>query len=442
MSGTGNTAHVIVESAHVAAQLQRQLNKCTANTTVHATNGHLFSYRQDNGSIYIEPVKHSMAERIKRLDGDNIIVATDPDPQGELIATHVRNLTPNSKHKRCIFNDISELGVRQALHQFNQNAFQFDEEQAMRAALMKLVNIRIASESKGGLYLTTTGIDICKQFATIRRINKVQTRTFERKGVVYKSAVPSSFGNAVNMQRPNPAITRDLVLRNALEGNTTHVARELQDSFIQGMLSYTRTDFAKLPYFSEKLLSDHTLDGSLVDIARHLDFTTGQAHYALYNLKAAVSDVETRIKLQNRSALCTQYNDVNLIEFDTGVQLLADSSMIKNVNGRLSPTNELSALLSLSPDASPSNIEASATRYCRLFYNGNQLNTKLINASLDIAERKYPRLVEHGIHAALDAAITKHSTTELSNHINLTKSASIKKSQLVPNDLVDSLELS
>ncbi len=440
--GSGNDIHVIVESAYVAVELQRQLTVLTDNTQVHATNGHLFDYKMQDGRITLLPLSTNMTERIRRLDGENIIIATDSDPQGELIAAHIKQLTPNSKHKRCLFNDITQGGVLSALHRFNQNEFEFNESEALKAALLKITNLKISASKHAGLYLTTTGIDICKQFSKYGRLNQVQSRVFQRQETLYRCNTPKNLGKVCEMARPAPAVTRDIVLQNALANSNTSTAASLQESFINGKLSYTRTDFAKLPVFAEKQLSDFTLQGHLIDIDLHIEFASGAPHYALYNLGPPASRDEWLVASQNRTALSSRFSDTSALTFEGGEMLIASTDVISGLDDYLSPKNELTTLLALSKDASISNLELSAERYRRLFYNGRHLNQRLVTASLNIAEKHYPRLVQEGIHASIEKAVINNGLEEMKTlaAVNPEMPAQ-KKSQQVSNEIVDSIEL-
>lgn len=403
----GSGKNIIVESPKIAALLQHNLFKLGVITSVIATSGHLYDYTFHNNNIVQQPINKTIIEDLKALNGQPIIIATDPDPQGDLIAEHIKNLTPDSEHGRCIFNDISEIGVTLTLNRYNKGEFDFNQNQALKAALIKVTNLhmrKMSSKSNRNNYLTTTGISLAKQFDAVGRINQVQQRGFNVEGVQHVCNVPIQWHDANAATKVNPTITRDLITDRALSGRKLTVAEELQDAFINGRISYTRTDFKFLPSIADQTLSEYTLSGELIHHEQHLDFQSNTAHYAIYNLAHPITPIEHLIKEQNRTSLNHSFNDCSVMHFDSGSVLARTGSFIKN-ELTLSPQNEIAYLLASSKDTSPSNIELSAKKYSTLFFNGNHCNTKLISSTLKQAEKHYPKLIEFGLNHVLNELI-------------------------------------
>ena len=439
-SGNERTRWVIVESRYAAMALQPILDRLTGEVKTIATHGHLFDYQMEEGNLYLSPKNPQIVGMISRLNGDDIIIASDSDYQGELIAAHIRALTPDSAHRRCIFNDITEMGVLVSLNNFNKRQYNFDDNAAAKAALLKIANLKLLHSKKNSRnFLTTTSVDIVKHFNEVGRVNLVQTRVFQEKGVRVECVVPTSFGEATAMIRPAPVVTKDRVMQNALEGGTLNCTDRLQDAYINGMLSYTRTDIWKLPSFSENLLSDYTLNGALLDVEDYLDGTAGLPHYAIHNLMHPNTPLERQVQLQNRSALSSQYKDSQTITFENGRKLQASSSYVRRTKGQISPKNELAAILCCSNDSASSNLEHAAQRYERYFYNGSKLNTKLVNSTMRDAEKHYPQLVEHGVHATIEKALNDMTVIESSNTALQEALKPQKKSQRLDETIADSI---
>ena len=444
-NGNGNERirWVIVESRYAALALQPLLDRLTDGTRTIATHGHLFDYQMTGANLSLAPKNPHTVGMISRLNGDDIIIASDSDHQGELIAAHIRALTPDSAHRRCIFNDITEMGVLVSLNNFNNRQYNFDDNAAAKAALLKIANLKLLHSKKSShKFLTTTSVDIVKHFNEIGRLNQVQTRVFQENGINVECVVPTSFGEAIAMARPAPVVTKDRVIQNALEGGLINCTDRLQDAYINGMLSYTRTDINKLPSFSENTLSDYTLNGALLDIEEYLSDAAGLPHYAIHNLMPPNTPLERRIQLQNRSALSSQYNDSQTITFDNGRQLQASNAYVRRTKGQIAPKNELVAILCCSKDSASSNLEHAAQRYERYFYNGNKLNTGLVDSTMRDAEKHYPQLVEHGVHATIDKALNDITVVEHGRAALQEALKPKKKSQRLDATITDSLTLS
>ncbi|ACH64804.1 toprim domain protein (plasmid) [Aliivibrio fischeri MJ11] len=405
--GSGN--NIIVESQKIASHLYNNLNKLGLVINVIATSGHLYDYQFENDYIVQQPKNIALIEQIKRLNGQSIIIATDPDPQGDLMAEHIKELTPESEHGRCIFNDVSEIGIVQSLNRFNNNEFSFNQSQAFKAALIKITNLhmqRESSQSNRSNYLTTTGVTLAKQFDVLGRVNKVQQRAFNVEGKQHVCNVPITWQDALSANKISPTITRDLIADRALSGRKLSVASELQDSFINGRLSYTRTDFQRLPSIAEQVLSEYTLSGELIQHDQHLDFQSNTAHYAIYNLSSPITPIEYLIKEQNRTALSHKFNDCSSINFSSE-SVLARTGRFLGSQITIAPENEIAYLLAKSKDTSPSNLEFSAQKYAKLFYNGTHCNSQLISSTLKHAEKHYPKLIEFGLNHVLDDLLHK-----------------------------------
>ncbi|OGG80567.1 DNA topoisomerase I [Candidatus Kaiserbacteria bacterium RIFCSPLOWO2_01_FULL_54_13] len=116
---------VIVESPAKAKTIEKYLGK---GFTVRASVGHIRDLPKSNkDAVDIEggfiPRYQIVKEKQKVIDGlheaaekaDEVILATDPDREGEAIAWHLAETIGLKKPKRIVFNEITEHAVQEAL---------------------------------------------------------------------------------------------------------------------------------------------------------------------------------------------------------------------------------------------------------------------------------------------------------------------------------------
>src|SRR4051812_20779980 len=116
---------VIVESPAKAKTIEKYLGK---DFTVRASVGHIRDLPKSNkDAVDVEkgfvPRYQIVKEKQKVIDGlheeaekaDEVILATDPDREGEAIAWHLAETIGLKKPKRIVFNEITESAVQYAL---------------------------------------------------------------------------------------------------------------------------------------------------------------------------------------------------------------------------------------------------------------------------------------------------------------------------------------
>ncbi|MFH0952483.1 MAG: type I DNA topoisomerase [Patescibacteria group bacterium] len=132
-----NDKLVIVESPTKAKTISRFLGK---GFTIVSSYGHLRDLPKSNKKAIdiaggfipnyeISPDKTAIVAKLKKLaqDADEILLATDPDREGEAIAWHIAELldgTNKDKTKRVVFHEITESAINEAIkhpHQIDQN---------------------------------------------------------------------------------------------------------------------------------------------------------------------------------------------------------------------------------------------------------------------------------------------------------------------------------
>jgi DNA topoisomerase I len=150
MAGMSTTL-VIVESPAKAKTIEKYLGK---GYTVRASVGHVRDLPKSNKDAVdieggfipryiISPGKEKVIEDLKReaKKADHVLIATDPDREGEAIGWHVAELLKKeTKHpKRIVFHEITEPAVNEALKHPREIDCNLKEAQEARRVLDRLV---------------------------------------------------------------------------------------------------------------------------------------------------------------------------------------------------------------------------------------------------------------------------------------------------------------
>ena len=139
---------VIVESPAKAKTIQKYLGD---GYTVLPTIGHIRELPKkdaidpNNGysmKYIVSPGKEDAVKKIKSdaKSAEQVILATDPDREGEAIAWHVADIISNAKFelpdiKRAVFYEISEKAVKDAVGNPGEIAMDLVQSQETRRAL-------------------------------------------------------------------------------------------------------------------------------------------------------------------------------------------------------------------------------------------------------------------------------------------------------------------
>ena len=150
---------VIVESPAKAKTINKYLGK---NYLVLASYGHIRDLPSRNGSVNpennfkmeweIDPFSKKYLKEITdaAINSKKIILATDPDREGEAIAWHVKevleskNLLKNKDLERVVFNEITKTAILQAIASPRQIEIPLVEAYLARRALDYLVGFTIS----------------------------------------------------------------------------------------------------------------------------------------------------------------------------------------------------------------------------------------------------------------------------------------------------------
>lgn len=149
---------IIVESPTKARTLARFLGD---NFHIEASMGHVrdlpkaklgVDVDKDFEPQYVIPKdKRKTVENLKEISktSDEVILATDPDREGEAIAWHISFLTTNKKAdaeklKRIVFHEITEEAIRSALENPRSIDIQLVDAQQARRILDRLVGYKLS----------------------------------------------------------------------------------------------------------------------------------------------------------------------------------------------------------------------------------------------------------------------------------------------------------
>ena len=152
---TSKKSLIIVESPTKCRTIKRFLGK---NYDVFATMGHIYDLPKSSLGVNIEkdfqpeyvPIKkkENVIKQIKKIASkySEILLAPDPDREGEAIAWHIANIIPDddSKIKRVLFNEITKRGIHEGLKNIRNIDINKVEAQKARRILDRLVGYKIS----------------------------------------------------------------------------------------------------------------------------------------------------------------------------------------------------------------------------------------------------------------------------------------------------------
>lgn len=151
---------VIVESPTKARTLTRFLG---SGFRIEATMGHVRDlpphslgikiFTENNNTVFT-PEYQIITDRKKRVaelkklaqSADNIILATDPDREGEAIAYHIREILPKDNHRysRIVFHEITKSAINDALAHPKDVDMELVNAQLARRVLDRLVGYKLS----------------------------------------------------------------------------------------------------------------------------------------------------------------------------------------------------------------------------------------------------------------------------------------------------------
>lgn len=144
---------IIVESPTKARTLSRFLGK---NYDVEATTGHIKDLPKSKLGVDVEnnfepqydlvPKRKETIEKLKVKSKKSkvIYLATDPDREGEAIASHVKEIIGDGKSKRIVFHEITKEAVEEAIKNPREIDKNLVDAQTARRVLDRLVGYQLS----------------------------------------------------------------------------------------------------------------------------------------------------------------------------------------------------------------------------------------------------------------------------------------------------------
>jgi DNA topoisomerase-1 len=150
---------IIVESPTKARTLSRFLH---GKYVVEATMGHIRDLPKADLGVDVKQnflpryvIPRDKAKRVKELKAiaakaDSVILATDPDREGEAIAWHVAHILAVScqlkaeSFKRIVFHEITETAIKDALDHAREIDLRLVDAQQARRVLDRLVGYNLS----------------------------------------------------------------------------------------------------------------------------------------------------------------------------------------------------------------------------------------------------------------------------------------------------------
>ena len=92
--------------------------------------------------------------RKKSKTADRVLIATDPDREGEAIAAHLATEVPEEKLERVQFTEITKAGIAEGIENIRQIDKDLVDAQAARRIIDRLVGYKVSP----GILLSDSGL--------------------------------------------------------------------------------------------------------------------------------------------------------------------------------------------------------------------------------------------------------------------------------------------
>lgn len=434
---------IVVESPTIASKVLEHLFKYNIQAQVMSTYGHLYDYTfDDENNVKMIEKRPTVIANLQELNRrkQNIIIATDPDEQGELISLHIQTLTPNCQHKRLILNDLSDQGFFQSINQFNSDGFSFNSQLAKKAFLLKILNLTLKNQrqksmhSNSSLYLTTPTISIlnalrnggepCVEHSFQLKIDNSILNCREIT-TSQKSPIDNDFSIS------NEACTTNDLYHANINSNVIDI---LQDSFETGNISYPRTNVNALPIHAINTIKQWTAINDYIHDLTPFSNSANISHYAIHNTAFASTHIERQIQSLNRIAIGGDINNKILLRITQDGKKLYGNSVNQrrqlNSNRLLSPIERVKHML-ITQNASASTLHANASKYSNfLYHSDNSLQKTTVNKLELIAHQQCSKLLDMDINCYLEQLIEERDIDILTVKEEITIKADSLKEQI------------
>ncbi len=304
-----NKKLVILESPTKTKAVQSYLGK---NYKVVSSEGHITNLSTSKGILRlgfnledmttyykIAKGKKPLITKLKTLSEKypEVIIATDPDREGEAIAMHLKNyLNLENKYSRVTFNEINEKAIQEAFsnpHKINDLLFKAQEsrrilDRIIGFRLSKLLQKKIKSRSAGRVQSVALKIisereaerslfDKNEYWSIEAKYKKNVIVLYSKKNISDEKAareiakkitpnfkVNNKIQKKMTSKPPKPFTTSTLLQKasnvlNFSAANTMFLAQQLYEGIkindkIQGLVNYPRTDSQRIAnHFQEEI---------------------------------------------------------------------------------------------------------------------------------------------------------------------------------------------
>ena len=210
---------IIVESPHKAQTINKILG---SGYTVKASVGHIRDLSPKELNVDLEtlkpkysiiPDKHKIIGELKKVleKANNVIIASDPDREGEAIGWHLTKALNLKNYKRAEFHEITEKGIKDGLKNLRTLDMNLVSAQEARRVLDRLIGYGLSP-------------DLRKAINDAKSAGRVQTaalRIIVEREKEIKNFIPEDrYGVELNLEQNGNKFIATVVRKDGEEKNT------------------------------------------------------------------------------------------------------------------------------------------------------------------------------------------------------------------------------
>ena len=264
---------IIVESPAKARTLKRFLGD---RFDVRASMGHVRDLPEKEIAVDVEAgfkPRYEVVESRRKTIGElrsaakkdsDVILASDPDREGEAIAWHLAEVLKLRSPKRIEFHEITADAVRRALESPREIDMRLVNAQQARRVVDRLVGYRLSpflwskvQKGIGAGRVSSVALRlVCDREEEIRKFVAVESWTIDAE--LSKQSAPEHFLARLNRAAGTPGNGEDLKLEIKTEAEAQELVRKLEGASYKviGVEKKRRTKSSYLPYITSTLQQD------------------------------------------------------------------------------------------------------------------------------------------------------------------------------------------
>ncbi|TMC93328.1 MAG: type I DNA topoisomerase [Chloroflexi bacterium] len=264
---------IIVESPAKARTLKRFLGD---RFDVRASMGHVRDLPEKEIAVDVEAgfkPRYEVVESRRKTIGElrsaakkdsDVILASDPDREGEAIAWHLAEVLKLRSPKRIEFHEITADAVRRALESPREIDMRLVNAQQARRVVDRLVGYRLSpflwskvQKGIGAGRVSSVALRlVCDREEEIRKFVAVESWTIDAE--LSKQSAPEHFLARLNRAAGTPGNGEDLKLEIKTEAEAQELVRKLEGASYRviGVEKKRRTKSSYLPYITSTLQQD------------------------------------------------------------------------------------------------------------------------------------------------------------------------------------------